>query len=198
MTKKTIHAALLLATLALTACAAPPVPKEQYFRLVATPATETVAHPLAGFLEVVPFAADGVAGERPLLFTANGVKLEQRNYAYWTDVPVAMLRDQAIAYFRSAGIADKVVPSELRLGGAYRIQGDIKRLEQAVVNKKSTGIIEIELSLIDENSDALVLSKIYHSEQPAADDSIDAAVTALDAGLNDILKRFTADIDARP
>jgi ABC-type uncharacterized transport system auxiliary subunit len=190
-------ATLLLGALALTACVAPPVPKEQYFRLVAAPATEKVAHPITGVVEVVPFAADGVAGERPLLFTANGVKLEQRNYAYWTDVPVAMLRDQAIAYLRSAGLADKVVPSELRIGGIYRIQGDIKRLEQAMVNKKSTGIIEIELSLIDSDSDALVLSKVYHAETPAADASIDSAVTALDAGLNDILKRFAADIDAR-
>jgi len=195
--KRTIRATLLLATLALTACAAPPVPKEQYFRLVATAATDKVAHPIAGVVEVVPFAADGVAGERPLLVTTNGVKLEQRNYAYWTDVPVAMLRDQTISYLRAAGLADKVVPSELRVGGIYRIQGDIKRLEQAVVNKKSTGIIEIELSLIDENSDALVVSKVYHAETPAADDTIDSAVTALDAGLNDILKRFTADIDAR-
>jgi len=192
-----IRTTLLLGMLALTACATSPVPKEQYFRLVATAAPEKVAHPITGVVEVVPFAADGVAGERPLLFTANGVKLEQRNYAYWTDVPVAMLRDQTISYLRSAGLADKVVPSELRVGGLYRIQGDIKRLEQSVAGKKSIGIIEIELSLIDEDSDALVVSKVYHSEQPAADDSIDAAVTALDAGLNDILKRFTADIDAR-
>ncbi|HVT53330.1 MAG TPA: ABC-type transport auxiliary lipoprotein family protein, partial [Dongiaceae bacterium] len=174
-----IRATLLIAALALSACAAPPVPKEQYFRLVVPAAAEKVANPIKGVLEVVPFSADGVAGERPLLFTANGVKLEQRNYAYWTDVPAAMLRDQAIAYLRSAGAADKVVPSELRIGGAYRIQGDIKRLEQAVVNKKSTGVIELELSLIDEDTDALVVSKVYHSEQPAADDTIDSAVSAL-------------------
>jgi ABC-type uncharacterized transport system auxiliary subunit len=197
MKRMTIRTTLLFALLALGACAAPPVPKEQFFRLVATQPTEKIQHPIAGVVEVVPFAADGVAGERPLLFTANGTKLEQRNYAYWTDAPVAMLRDQAIAYLRAAGLADKVVPSELRIGGAYRIQGDIKRLEQATVQKKSTGIIEIELSLIDEDTDALVVSKVYHAETPAADDSIDAAVTALGAGLDDILKRFTADIDAR-
>jgi cholesterol transport system auxiliary component len=197
MMKTTIRATLLLAASVLAACSAPPVPKEQYFRLVATAAADKVAHPITGVVEVVPFAADGVAGERPLLFTANGVKLEQRNYAYWTDVPVSMLRDQTIAYLRSAGLADKVVPSELRIGGIYRIQGDIKRLEQSVNGKKSTGIIELELSLIDEDSDALVVSKVYHAETPATDDSIDAAVSALDAGLNDILKRFTADIDAR-
>ena len=193
----TIRATWLIAVLALSACAAPSVPKEQYFRLVVGPAAEKAANPIGGVLEVVPFSADGVAGERPLLFTANGIKLEQRNYAYWTDVPVSMLRDQAIAYLRSAGAADKVVPSELRIGGAYRIQGDIKRLEQSAIGKKSTGIIEIELSLINEDTDALVVSKVYHAETPAADDTIDATVTALDAGLLDILKRFTADIDAR-
>jgi ABC-type uncharacterized transport system auxiliary subunit len=198
MTGKTMmRVALLLGLLALTACAAPPVPKEQYFRLVAAPAAEKMAHPITGVIEVVPFAADGVAGERPLLFTANGTKLEQRSYAYWTDVPVAMLRDQTIDYLRSAGLADKVVQSELRVGAIYRIQGDIKRLEQAVVDKKSTGIVEIELSLIDDDSDAILVSKVYHSEQLAADDTIDAAVAALNAGLQDVLKRFTADIDAR-
>jgi ABC-type uncharacterized transport system auxiliary subunit len=190
--------AVSLLLVALTAgCAAPSVPKEQYFRLEAGPAPAPIAHPITGVLEVVPFSADGVAGERPLLFTANGTKLEQRNYAYWTDVPAAMLRDQTIAYLRSAHAADKVVPSELRLGGSYRIQGDIKRLEQSVRDKKSTGIIELELSLIDENSDALVLDKVYHAEQPAANDTIDATVAALDAGLRDILQRFVADIDAR-
>jgi ABC-type uncharacterized transport system auxiliary subunit len=197
MMVRTIRATLLLGLLALSACAAAPVPKEQYFRLVAAPAAEKVAHPIAGVVEIVPFASDGVAGERPLLFTANGVKLEQRSYALWTDVPVAMLRDQTIAYLRTAGLADKVVPSELRIGGAYRIQGDIKRLEQTIVGKKGTGIIEIELSLIDEDTDALVIDKVYHAEIPAADDTIDSAVTALNAGLQDILKRFTADIDAR-
>jgi len=195
--RATTRAISLIVALALAACAAPPVPKEQYFRLVVPGAAQKVAHPIAGVLEVVPFAADGVAGERPLLFTGNGTKLEQRNYAYWTDVPVAMLRDQTIGYLRSAGVADKVVPSELRIGGSYRVQGDIKRLEQAVVDKKSTGIIELELSLIDEDTDALVVSKVYHAETPAADDSIDAAANALGAGLADILARFTADIDAR-
>ena len=190
--------AAVVAALGLTACMAPPVPKEQYFRLVATPAAEKLAHPLTGILEVAPLAADGVAGERPLLFTANGgLKLEQRNYAYWTDLPTALIRDQMIAYLRGAGAADQVVASELRIGAAWRIQGDIKRLEQSAGDKADTGIIELELSLIDESDDHLVLSKVYRSEQPAADHGIDAAATALNAGLADVLKRFVADLDAR-
>lgn len=182
----------------VAACMAPSVPKEQYFRLVAAPANEKLALPLAGILEASPLGADGVTGERPLLYTANGgVKLEQRNYAYWTELPTAMIRDQLVAYLRSAGAAEQVVPSELRIAAAYRIQGEIKRLEQSAGDKHDLGILELELSVIDENSDQLILSRVYHTEQPAADHSIDAAVAALNAGLQDVLKRFAADIDAR-
>lgn len=188
----------VLALVMVAACMAPSVPKEQYFRLVATPATEKLTHPLVGILEASPLGADGVTGERPLLYTANGgTKLEQRNYAYWTELPTAMIRDQLVAYLRSAGAADQVAPTELRIGAAYRIQGEIKRLEQSAGKKNDIGVLELELSVIDESTDQLVLSKVYHAETPAADHSIDAAVAALNAGLQDVLKRFVADIDAR-
>jgi ABC-type uncharacterized transport system auxiliary subunit len=188
----------LVLAVAVAACAAPSVPKEQYFRLVATPATEKLAHPFVGILEAAPLGADGVTGERPLLYTANGgIKLEQRNYAYWTELPTAMIRDQLVAYLRSAGAAEQVVPSELRIGAAYRLQGEIKRLEQSAGKKNDTAILELELSVIDEATDQLVMSKVYHAETPAADHSIDAAIAALNAGLQDVLQRFAADIDAR-
>ena len=186
------------ALIVLNACAAPSVPKEQYFRLVAMPATEKLAHPFVGILEAAPLGADGVTGERPLLYTANGgVKLEQRNYAYWTELPTAMIRDQLVTYLRAAGAGEQIVPSELRIASSYRIQGEIKRLEQSAGDKHDIGIIELELSVIDENTDQLVMSKVYHSETPAADHSIDASVAAMNAGLQDVLKRFAADIDAR-
>lgn len=188
----------LATVLALAACSAPTVPKEQYFRLAAAPATEKLSHPFDGILEVSPLGADGVTGERPLLYTANGgVKLEQRNYAYWTELPTAMIRDQIVAYLRTADAAPQVVPSELRIGATYRVQGELKRLEQSAGKGHDTGVIELELSVIDESDDHLVLSKVYHVEAPAADHTIDAAVAALNAGLQDVLKRFAADIDAR-
>ena len=188
----------LVAFFAVAACSAPPIPKEQYFRLSAAPASAQLAHPFDGILEVAPLGADGVTGERPLLYTADGgIKLEQRNYAYWTELPTSMIRDQIVAYLRAAGAGPQVVPSELRIGATYRIQGDLKRLEQSAGKEHDTGVIELELSVIDERDDSLVLSKVYHAETPATDHTIDAAVAALNAGLEDVLKRFAADIDAR-
>ena len=175
---------------------APTVPKEQYFRLVATAPTSQSAKPISGGIEIVPFAGEGVMTERPLLFTAdNGRKLEQRNYAYWTDAPPQMLRDQLVAYLRQTGIADSVVPSELRIESTYVVRGTIKRLEQ-LVGSKSGAVISLELAVVEEKSDRLVLSKVYTSEKPTSGENIDDAVAALNAGLDEIFAAFAGDLAA--
>ncbi len=184
--------------LALAGCfgSAPPVPKEQYFRLIAGAPTEQAATPLSGGVEVIPFAGEGVMSERPLLFTADGGrKLEQRNYAYWTDAPPQMLRDQLVAYLRQAGVADSVSPSELRLDTDYVVRGTIKRLEQ-LTGGQSGAVISLELACIEKSGDRLLLSKTYTSEKPTSGEKIDDAVAALNAGLDEIFAAFAKDLAA--
>ena len=184
----------LLAALAGCFGSAPPVPKEQYFRLIAAAPAERSGDQISGGIEVVPFAGEGVMSERPLLFTADGGrKLEQRNYAYWTSAPPQMLRDQLVAYLRQSGIADNVVPSELRIESAYVVRGTIKRLEQ-LVGGKSGAVISLELAVLENSSDRLVLSKVYTAEKPTSGESIDNAVGALNDGLDEIYAAFAGDL----
>jgi cholesterol transport system auxiliary component len=194
------RAALVLGlALSLSGCfgSAPPVPKEQYFRLIASAEPAAVEKPIDGVVEIPLFQAEGVMGERPLLFTNdNGVKLEQRNYAYWTDPPPAMLRDQLVAYLRAAKAADDVVPSELRVNAQYRVEGRIKRLEQ-LDGAKNGGSIALELALIDKATDAIVASGIYEVSKDASGPNIDDAVHALNAGLNEIFAKFAVDLAQR-
>jgi ABC-type uncharacterized transport system auxiliary subunit len=191
-------AGALALALSLSACfgAAPPVPKEQYFRLTATADPQPLSNPLPGIVEVSPLLSDGVLGERPLLFTSNdGQKLEQRNYAYWTDPPPAMLRDQLVTYLTKAGIAERVVPSELRIASQYRLQGRILRLEQlAPSGGGNGGVIALELSLIEKSNDGILASGRYEVAQEASGANIDDAVKALNSGLNEILAAFVADL----
>jgi ABC-type uncharacterized transport system auxiliary subunit len=191
-----------LLTLSLAGCfgAAPPVPKEQYFRLAATAEPVVSTAPLPGIIEVAPLLSDGVLGERPLLFTSNnGQKLEQRNYAYWTDPPPAMLRDQLVNYLTKANIADRVVPSELRIASQYRLQGRILRLEQVAPSGGGNGgVIALELALIDKANDGILASGRYEVEKPAGGGDIDDAVKALNTGLDEILAAFVADLAKRP
>ena len=188
--------ALLPVLILLHGCfgSAPPVPKEQYYRLVATAPAAQSAKPIKGGLEIVPFVGEGVMTERPLLFTADsGRKLEQRNYAYWTDAPPQMLRDQLVAYLREAGVADNVVPSELRVDTAYTVRGTIKRLEQ-LVGGKSGAVISLEMAVVEKSSDRLILSKVYTAEKPTSGENIDDAVGALNDGLDDVFAAFAGDL----
>jgi ABC-type uncharacterized transport system auxiliary subunit len=187
---------LLPLLLVLAGCfgSAPPVPKEQYFRLVAAQPDAQSPQKISGGIEIVPFAGEGVMSERPLLFTADGGrKLEQRNYAYWTDAPPQMLRDQLVSYLRQAGVADSVAPSELRLESAYTVRGTIRRLEQ-LVGTSSGAIISLELAVLETSSDQLVLSKVYTAEKPTSGESIDSAVAALNDGLDEIFASFAGDL----
>jgi ABC-type uncharacterized transport system auxiliary subunit len=175
---------------------APSVPNEQFFRLIAAAPAEQASKKITGGIEIEPFAGEGVMSDRPLLFSVDdGRKLEQRNYAYWTDAPPQMLRDQLIDYLRQAGIADHVVPSELRIDSAYVIRGTIKRLEQ-LVGSNTGAAISLELAVIENSSDRLVLSKVYTAEKPTTGQSIDDAVAALNDGLNEIFADFTGDLAA--
>ena len=184
----------VLAMLAGCFGSAPAVPKEQYFRLIASAPAEQVRKPIKGGLEIVPFGGEGVMTERPLLFTAdNGRKLEQRNYAYWTDAPPQMLRDQLVSYLRQAKVADNVVPSELRIDTAYTVRGTIKRLEQ-LVGGKDGAVISLEFAVIEKSNDRLVLSKVYTSEKPISGENIDDAVAALNDGLDEIFAAFAHDL----
>lgn len=190
---------LLTLVLSLSACfgSAPPVPKEQYFRLIADTGPKAATKPIDGVIEVPPLQAEGIMGERPLLFTKdNGLKLEQRNYAYWTDPPPAMLRDQLIAYLRATKLAKDVVPSELRVLTQYRVEGRIKRLEQ-LVGGKNSAVMALELALIDKTTDSIVSSGSYEVTKQADGKNIDDAVHALNAALNEILAKFVTDLAAR-
>ncbi len=185
--------------LALAGCfgSAPPVPKEQYFRLIATtPQQGAAGQALPGGIEVIPFSGEGVMSERPLLFSSDGGrKLEQRNYAYWTDAPPQMLRDQLVNYLRAAGVADNVWPSEFRLDTAYVVQGTIRRLEQ-LVGGQNGAAIALELALIRKDGDQVMVSRTYTAEKPVSGEKIDDAVAALNAGLDEIFAAFAADIAA--
>ncbi|HKP27001.1 MAG TPA: ABC-type transport auxiliary lipoprotein family protein [Dongiaceae bacterium] len=189
---------LLPVVLSLAGCfgSAPAVPKEQYYRLIADHPAEQAAKKITGGVEIVPFAGEGVMSERPLLFTADGGrKLEQRNYAYWTDAPPQMLRDQLVAYLKQAGVADSVAPSELRLDSAYVIRGTIRRLEQ-LVGSGSGAVISLELAVMENGNDRLVLSKVYTAEKPTSGENIDSAVAALNDGLDEVFAAFANDLAA--
>ncbi len=195
---------LIVAALAgLTGCvgSAQPVPRDHFYRiLVPTPAQDGAAQGAAGImfpgvLSVTPLEADGLLRERPLLYSATGGahEMQQHDYYYWMDPPPRMLQVQLVDYLRDVGLFKAVITPELRIRPDYEVSGRIKRFERLLGGGPSRVVVEVELAMVETERNQLIVIETYFAEMPAADESVEASVIALDLALARIFERFLAD-----
>lgn len=188
--------ALALAVLA-AACAQPEMPEDRYYRLRAAPPAK--ATPLFnGTVEVDRFLADGLTAGRPIVYSEPGQphRLQEYHYDFWTEPPTVMVRDEFVGYLRAARIADAVVTPETRVRPDHVLTGKIKRLEK-ISGPQPKGALEIEIGLRRVDGAKLMLLETYFAEYSADDNSVEAAVRALNQALDDILARLVADLGRR-
>lgn len=189
----------LLTAAGLAGCfgAAPPVPRDHYYRvLVAPPAVDPAAPPaFPGVVSVAPFEADGLLRERPLLYSESGDshEMQQHDYHYWTDPPPSMLQGQLVDYLRAGHFARAVVTPELRVAPDYTVTGRIKRFERLLAGGPPRVAAELELAMTENDDHRLVVVQTYADEEPAADDGVESSVLALNTALGRIFARFLDD-----
>jgi len=178
---------------------APPVPRDHYYRvLVPLPVADPAAPPaFAGIVSVVPFEADGLLRERPLLFSKSGQshEMQQHDYHYWTDPPPNMLQGQLVDFLRAGGFARAVVTPELRVAADYTVTGRIKRLERLLAGGPPRVAAELELAMTATDDNRLVVVQTYAVEEPAADEGVESSVLALDNAVGSIFARFLVDAE---
>ncbi|HEC14553.1 MAG TPA: ABC transporter [Rhodospirillales bacterium] len=182
--------------LALAACSQPEVPTDRYYRLqLAAPSAPMRRVVLKGTLEVERFIANGLIAGRPILHSQAGKPNEIReyNYHFWTEPPIVLLRDQLVTYLRAVKIADVVVTPEVRIAPDYVITGKIKRLEK-IDGERPKAVVELELALRKTAGGKLLYLDSFRVETEAADNSVAAAIEALNAALDEIYGKFTAAI----
>jgi ABC-type uncharacterized transport system auxiliary subunit len=187
----------VLAAPLLAGClgAAPPVPRDHYYRLlVEAPAAASVQPVLSGVLSVELLQADGLLRERPLLYSESGSshEVQQHDYHYWTDAPPRMLQDQMVAWLRRSGIATAVVTPDMRIRAHYQITGKVKRLERLLGGGPPRVFVEIELALVRLTDNRLVLVDSFSEEAAVADDSVTAGIVALNRATGRVFERFLA------
>ncbi|WP_299626399.1 ABC-type transport auxiliary lipoprotein family protein [Pelagibius sp.] len=178
---------------------APPVPRDHYYRLlVPTPAQSAEASLLPGVMTVELLQADGLLRERPLLYSESGesYELQQHNYHYWTDAPPRMLQDQMVAYLRRSGVARLVVSPDMRVRADYQVSGKAKRLERLLGGGPPRVFVEIELALLRVSDETLLVVDSYGAEEPAEDESVEAAIVALNRATARVFERFLVQVRA--
>lgn len=184
----------LALALALAACAQPEVPTDSYYRLQVTPPSPAAQPVLKGTIEVNRFIADGLVAGRPIVHTepAQPHQVKEYHYHFWTEPPTIMLRDQLVAYLRAAKIAETVTTPEIRANADYVLTGRIIRLEK-VEGAAPKGALEIELGLRSSGG-KIVRLDVYKAEVPAENNSVEAAVRALNKALDQVYAKFAADL----
>ncbi|MEQ8357206.1 MAG: ABC-type transport auxiliary lipoprotein family protein [Kiloniellaceae bacterium] len=195
---KRILFVLMIAPL-LSGClgSAPPVPRDHYYRLlVPAPGAAPAAATLPGVMTVELLQADGLLRERPLLYSASGesYELQQHNYHYWNDAPPRMLQDQLVAYLRRSGIAGQVVTPDMRIRADYQVSGKARRLERLLGGGPPRVFVEVELALLRLSDETLLVVETYSAEASAADETVDAAVVALNRATAEIFDRFLTQV----
>ncbi len=190
---------LLLVSFAVAACAAPPVPRDYFYRISVAPLfgnTRPMAFP--GIVSVAPFEADGLLRERPILFSsaATGQEVRQHDYRYWDAAPTRLLQQSLAVYLQQSGLADTVVTPGMRIRPDFEIVGKIRRFERVDLEDSQKVVAEIEFAVIRPGDQGLVLLKTYLVERDAKDGTVAAAVDALGKALAEIYGSFTADVTA--
>ena len=198
MRRRLRHLLIALPLLAAgCATSAPPVPKDNFHRIVvsAEPAENRAKAPLDGVVSVSPFEADGLLRERPLIFAVSddGLTLRQHDYHHWIDVPSRMLRAQLIEYLRASGFARMIVSPDLRVAPDYEVRGRVKRLEQNRAGGRPMVTIEVELALVRLSDRRVMVIDSYAVNRPTGAASVDAGVAALNLAAADLFGRFLSD-----
>lgn len=197
-----LGAALALAVIGLTTCSQPPVPRDQFYRLGSTMPQRALEQPaLDGTLSVARLRADGLIGQRPILFATREQpnRIEQHNYLYWFESPPVMLRDALIDYLRAANAATVVVSDEDRRDAGCELTGSVRRIEHVITGgEPSVAVVEIEFLLRRVNGNSVLMHRTYRAEQAALDLTMDSTVDAFDEALGALFGRFVAEVAAAP
>ena len=194
------RAAPWVVVLLLPGCMAKPVPRTHFYRLDASATSHaTMASPrLKGVLVIERFRADGLTGDRPILYSeGSALELDQHHYHYWVEPPTDILQEQMAAYLRGRNVATTVVTPELRIQPDYVVTGRIIRFERVLGDGREHVVVEARLTLMDVAAERLVWADTYRIEKPVEGRGVRAAVEAFNQGVGEMLARFADDI-ARP
>jgi cholesterol transport system auxiliary component len=205
----TIKWAVVTLALTLCACATDPLPDYRYYRLAAPKAQPALATPVfVGALEIEGFRADGVFGERPIVygFADEPQKLSQYHFQLWSDPPGAIIQRRFIDVLSSMKVATRVTARAAPREQPTKLVGLIERLER--VKHADVWHVAVKLRLrIDESRllarrltashHPVVFERAYELDRVVPDDGLANSVETMGLLIDEIAVAFVRDLNAQ-
>jgi ABC-type uncharacterized transport system auxiliary subunit len=179
--------------LLLAACAAPPAPRETFFRLeAAAPAERFPRPPLPGVLEVGRVETEGVLADRAIAYQAAAGALQRYHYELWADPPGQMLQETFVRTLRDAGAAGTVVTPDLRVPPDWIMRTRVRRFEQVPAAHEVA--VAMQVAILGARDSGVALLKDYAAQAPTENDRPDAVAAAMSQAMARILAELVADV----
>jgi cholesterol transport system auxiliary component len=183
--------------LAVAACAAPPAPRETFYRLDNAAAPAPFAHPLLpGILQVDRVETEGVLSERAIAYQSGPGALQRYTYDFWTEAPSLLMQDQLARALQSARVAGTVVTPDLRVAPDWILRTKLLRFEQVPAENKVT--VQLRAAVIGARNGRLALQQDYTATAPTTSNTAEAAAHAMGVAVADVLAHLVADMGNHP
>jgi len=199
---------LIAALLALlSACGSvDPLPDYRFFRLPKASVSPADAQAKALFdepVEVQAFRADGVIGERPMVYTLakEPERLLQYHYQIWSDPPALFLQRRFVSLMQQHQLAPQVSARISPRAEPMVLSGQIERFERVKPASDSEPwqvVVSLRLRLERHRGAQPVLERSYEERKDAEGDDIRASVLAFGAAVDAIGARWAADLALLP
>jgi ABC-type uncharacterized transport system auxiliary subunit len=193
---------MVLSLCGAVACSAPEaIPDFRYYRLA--PAAPVVAQPqplLDRPLVLADFRADGVHGERPILYAndPDSLKLSQYHYQLWNDPPPVLVQRRFQQILGAAQVAPLVTDRLASRVLTYRLHVAVYRFERVMVEGQAAeAVVGLRLRIDADGADLPLLERDELVRVPVSGNSVEDSAVALSAGIDQIAQRLITALKAR-
>ena len=200
MTRLYRLAGLITLALMLVACAGnSPVPEDRFYHLQVNIDVQPLESPVfAHGLMLDSITADPLRSGRAVLYRdlAKPLQLQRYHYEYWVDQPPRLVRQALLNSLRESGMADVVYAGGRHARARYRMTGRVLRFEKVLKNNQADAEFELEISVLEEDSDVPLWTKVYLQRQRSQDRSMHAAAEAMQQALASVIQQLLGDLKA--
>lgn len=174
------------------------LPQNHYYHLARSNSDVVHFNQPYGVIAVAPLGSDALHHDRMILYSLQSAPLMLNTYYYhlWTNTPGRLIQENLINYLRDIDFARTVVRDGERTNIDGEITGYIQQFERVVGSGKPRVSVRLELSFLPRSDKTKLhpLTRVYGVDQQAQDNSMESTVEAFSVALQEIYKRFVADV----